>query len=701
MITRFINKRAVIFCIIIIVIIARTISSIYTFNFKYKGYKNNNINVKVLNVYKMEEERIIYKVKYNTDTFLLYLKDVENVHEYGDVLRINATFYDIQTNGNPYEFNYRRYLNSNGIISTIYANNAKVIKREKDFLTIVHYVRKIINKKIDNNFESTKANLLKSFLYGDDLYLDKDIKELFTNIGLGHILCVSGAHVFFLLEAFENITKARKSKVNRILILVIFYIISLFKISLLRAIIMNILSMYNRYKNVYKRYIISAIIVYIINPYYVFNIGVIFSFLSILGIIIFNSQINSFLKIKLGHKVFNQIINSVSMTISAQLLIIPFEIYAFGKITLMSIISNFIFSVCINILMKLSFSLLFLIFVPYITIILFNCLDLILNFMLFSARLLERINYLDIHLPRFNWIMYILYYLLVILIIFSDKIWVYFWDKRKIIKKGVRILKILCCGIIIFEIIYIKYFEVYVIFFNVGQGNMALVHCYTKNIIVDIGSTQENIAYNIMSSFLKAKDIKSIDLLLVTHIHSDHINGVKKLAEDENISVKRIGLSRPCTENDEYKDIIDTKVAKVYLNEEDKIKVGNISIQVLSPPLNTVIQDEDMLNANSTVYFIQNANKRYLFMGDATQKAEKIILEKYYEILEKVDVLQVSHHGSSTSSYEPFISKFNKCVCVISSKKSVYGHPSQIVLDTLNKYNLKIKITQKDNAVIF
>ena len=109
-----------------------------------------------------------------------------------------------------------------------------------------------------------------------------------------------------------------------------------------------------------------------------------------------------------------------------------------------------------------------------------------------------------------------------------------------------------------------------------------------------------------------------------------------------------------------------------------------------------------MLNANSTVYLVEKSKKKYLFMGDATKKTEKYILEKYEEKKEKINVIQLSHHGSSTSSYEPFISKLNnQCICVISSKKKVYGHPSELVLKLLNKYNLKYKITEKEGAVLF
>ena len=66
-----------------------------------------------------------------------------------------------------------------------------------------------------------------------------------------------------------------------------------------------------------------------------------------------------------------------------------------------------------------------------------------------------------------------------------------------------------------------------------------------------------------------------------------------------------------------------------------------------------------------------------------------------------MDVYQVSHHGSNTSSYEPLISKLQNAICIISSKKKVYGHPSISTLDILDKYKLKYKITEIEGAIIF
>ena len=64
-------------------------------------------------------------------------------------------------------------------------------------------------------------------------------------------------------------------------------------------------------------------------------------------------------------------------------------------------------------------------------------------------------------------------------------------------------------------------------------------------------------------------------------------------------------------------------------------------------------------------------------------------------------IYQIGHHGSNTSTSEKFISDINSCYAIISASKKVYGHPSEEVIELLEKYNFKIKITEKEGAIIF
>ncbi len=695
--------------IMFILLIIRTIYVIYLYNFKYDIWENKVISVDIIGVEKVSDNGISYNVRHNGDKFLLYIKD-KKIYNYGDRIKILCSNYENKVYNNPYEFNYSKYLNSNGFISRIYC--IKVLDKEsssKKCVDVIYNLREKISLKIEDKIKGRYANILKSLIYGDDTYLDEDIKEKFTNSGLGHILCVSGSHIVYLLFSFENITGSKKNSIISCILLIYFYVISLFNISLLRAIFMYFLKLVYKNSSFIKRWIITAIFILIINPYYIFNVGVIFSFLSVLSMYFFQSQVESKIYIALKakkRKLYRVIIENISMTISSQILIIPFQIYYFNKLPLISIISNIFIYFTLSILMIFGFYLFILIFIPLISDILIIVCKYLLYVFIFQIEILDKFSFFNIAFPKLSLPIFIIYFTLILIYLYGKKVILISWKNRHVLKKGIRYIKFFCIIYIVIWYIVITYFQRYIIFFNVGQGNMALIHSGTKNVIVDIGSTNKNTAGYIMYNFLKAKNITKIDLILLTHMHDDHINGIEYLTKN-NINIQRIGFSKTPTKTTEFNNlsylIKKDNIAKLDLNYLDKIEVGDIKIEVLNSYSDFKIEDNDIENANSTIYLIYFKNKKILFMGDSTKKTEQSVLKNVNSNkLQNIDILQVSHHGSKTSSYESFLSKIsNNTSAIISADKSVYGHPNDIVVELLKKYKFNIYLTEKNGAIVF
>ena len=229
---------------------------------------------------------------------------------------------------------------------------------------------------------------------------------------------------------------------------------------------------------------------------------------------------------------------------------------------------------------------------------------------------------------------------------------------------------------------------------------MAIIREDRKVIIVDIGSTQESLAGNILNNFLKAKAINKIDAIFLTHLHDDHINGIYDTTK--NIKINKVYYGIPKEGEDVLIDTLaKNNIPKENLNFLDEIKIGNISINVLSPPKNKTIISNDIINSNSLVLLVKTKNNKILFMGDATIETEEELLKNkdIVENIKDIDVIQIGHHGSKTSTSDNFISNINSCIAIISARKEKFGHPNKEVLDILNKYNFKIKITQNDGAI--
>ena len=96
--------------------------------------------------------------------------------------------------------------------------------------------------------------------------------------------------------------------------------------------------------------------------------------------------------------------------------------------------------------------------------------------------------------------------------------------------------------------------------------------------------------------------------------------------------------------------------------------------------MNTKVYDNE--DDNSSVIYLKFNNYKFLFMGDAGEKRENDILEKYD--LKNIDFLKIGHHGSNTSSSKEFISKVKPKYSLISvGKNNRYGYPKEEVLNTL------------------
>ncbi len=710
----------------ILIFILSLLKNIYVFNYKYETTQTKNrMNCMVINIHKVEDEKISYLVEYNSNKFILniyndkYNDDKQNLsiysnYSYGDILTFRGNITISKKLDNPYEFNYKKYLNSNNIVAQITTYKVEKIGTKKGniLMKFSYYIKERIEETIDKNLNKTEASLFKSMLYGNDIYLAENIASNFKNIGISHMLAVSGLHLMYILKILNIFLKNFSKKtivLSNFVFIIIFCIISSMSISVIRASIMSLISISLKNKiSSYKKLSIAFIVIVSFNPYSIFNVGFQMSFLATLGIISFYDLVYSFFIIKLKiSKKLNYILELLSLSISANIVLFPLQIYYFNKFELISFISNIILSPFISFEFLIGFTSLFFIFIPFLSNIFITSNIIILKIIILLSKFIEKINYFTILIPKINYFEIFLIYSTLLLQSTKKFIPALFNKKQKfIVRKIITLVTLFTFLYSISMYIYRIYFEEYTYFFNVEQGNMAIIRTSRKIIIIDIGSTNSKLAYNILKSFLNAKAINTIDAIAITHMHEDHVNGIYDISKDFNIKsvIYNIPLTTEKGEYEKFSKLLDEKnISKIQISQNDYINIGKIKIDVLMPIYNKVIISKDMLNSNSTIYLIQNKNKNYLFMGDATIETEKELLKNLNNnqrnILKNLDVIQIGHHGSKTSTSEYFISNLRSCTAIISSKKEKYGHPNKQTLDILNKYGFDIKITENLGAI--
>lgn len=230
---------------------------------------------------------------------------------------------------------------------------------------------------------------------------------------------------------------------------------------------------------------------------------------------------------------------------------------------------------------------------------------------------------------------------------------------------------------------------------DVGQGDCSLIACDGHYMIIDGGPDW---AGTRVQKYLQSEGIQKLDYLVGTHFDADHIGGLDVVAYKFDCDMVLIPEYDKNTKTYEHlKSVIKDKALKVkHPLQNDKFSLGSAEITVLSPQDLHYEDDNDY----SIVIMISYDGKRFLFTGDASEEAEKQMLDGGYDL--QADVLKVAHHGSMYSSSSTFLEAISPRYAVIScGKENDYGHPHKAVLDRLQKCGAEVYRTDQMGNIIF
>ncbi|MCX6721772.1 MAG: ComEC/Rec2 family competence protein [Candidatus Staskawiczbacteria bacterium] len=241
-------------------------------------------------------------------------------------------------------------------------------------------------------------------------------------------------------------------------------------------------------------------------------------------------------------------------------------------------------------------------------------------------------------------------------------------------------------------------------FLNVGQGDSAFVQTPENyKILIDGGPNSSMLGK--LSSLMPFWD-KEIDLVILTHPESDHMQGFLDLLENYKADyILWSGVKKTALEYDKWINILEKQKklgAKIIIAKAgQEIKAGNILIDVLFPLKSMEGQDmKDTSNDSCVVNKIIYGKESFLFTGDIDSKAEAGLVNSGENILS--NVLKVSHHGSKYSTSDLFLENVKPKVAVISvGKDNSYGQPTPEVLQRLEKFGIKVFRTDVNGDVKF
>jgi competence protein ComEC len=273
----------------------------------------------------------------------------------GDILLIKCTPVEISSRGNPYEFDYKSFMESKGIRYYCYTSIKNILSHKVPSHKKLKYKALIIRERIIKMFrergvKGERLALVSAITLGQKNLLDPEAKQIFINAGVMHIMAVSGLHVVILSLFILNVLFFLKRRYNffRILITILllwaFAFVTGLSPSVLRATLMFTFiqagNLMNRKVNGINSVLASAFFLIILQPSVITDAGFLLSYAAVIYIIGFYNDL--YLKIHFHGWLQDKLWQSVAVTLIAQAGTLPLTIMLFNRFPVYFILTNVI-----------------------------------------------------------------------------------------------------------------------------------------------------------------------------------------------------------------------------------------------------------------------------------------------------------------------------------------------------------------------
>lgn len=608
----------------------------------------------------------------------------------GDLIKVSTKLQKPNENTNPYLFNYRKYLLTNKIhyTATISDNNITYLSHSFSLFEVTKdNFRNLVQTRFDDYLDENSSSIMKGIILGGGAYLEENEYSKYKDIGLAHILAVSGLHMgiisSFILFIFAKSGIKRNISIPITMVILFFYSYLIgFPPATFRALVMFSLiylgKLILRPIDFLNIIFSSMFISLLYNPMWIHSTGFLLSYGAIISIGILGPKIKD-----MFYPYKNKIIGSLSTTIAVSIGILPIQVYNFNAFPIYSFISNIIIIPVVTINVILGF--LFIIFKPVGFI-----LNVTLGIQTFLVDLFHLLPYKTIGIGVFSISQLLIYFALII-------IW---YNFSSLISLSINLKRVLVYSLLFLSIMgalnYEKDHTYRVHFIDVGQGDSVLIQG-SHNILIDGGGSlfgSFDVGRNITLPYLEKHGIRNLDLVILTHDHEDHYKGLIPVMEKLNISTLVVNKENL---NDEILSAIKrSKTPYIVGNSNMEIEYTNLSLDFLWPYPGENYRINE--NNNSLVSLVKIHDSTLLFTGDIERDAEdRLVRDK----IGSVNILKVAHHGSSTSSIDRFIQMITPADSIISvGRNNSFGHPSIKTLNTLNSIGSNIYRTDEMGRVL-
>lgn len=650
----------------------------------------------------------------------------------GNRIEAAGTVIKLSKPSNPGQFNEYIYYKSENIDYKAYADSIIITDTQaSEFRVLLQKVRDSLLITYKRLLQDKEAGTLTAIVLGDRYILSEDIKALYQESGISHILAISGLHVTLIgISIYKLLKKVKAGLIPAAIIsasiMVLYGIMTGLSVSTHRAIVMFIVMMLahllGRTYDLLSALSLTALIILLQNPLQIFQAGFLFSFGAVYGIAVLYPVIKKLLGFR--HALWDMV--AVSFTVQAVTL--PVLLACFYQFPLYGLIINLIVIPLMSALMLSALS------AGIIGLLSLRLGIFLIGGANYILKLYEAICMLNAKLPKSLITTgkpaagrIILYYILIILFI---------WGASKYKKKRMALIPL---AAIVLLLLPVHKTGLKVTIPDMGQGEAIIINTDKgSTFLIDGGSSDNKKAGTyLLEPYLLSTGIDCVDYAIITHPDEDHISGLMELLSGHKITIHNLvlpdvfsgaGLTAATSDKmgrEDYEELeklaytLGTKI--LYIDEGDTITEGKLMLTCLFPAKGLYYNSA---NAYSTVLSLSYGEFDMLLTGDLTSMGEEYILRKYFateqigydstdtnihavdslsgirEMSDGYDILKVAHHGSKYSTSEEFLKIVKPKLSVIScGKNNRYGHPNRELLERLDDIGSSVAITYESGAI--
>lgn len=562
--------------------------------------------------------------------------------------------------------------------------------------------RKTLTDGLYRTFPAGTAPLAVALTTGDESGLEDGVYSDLQRVGIAHVVAVSGLHVSFLCGVALRIfgKHRRRTALIALCMMALFAAMTGGAPSVVRAAFMQgmvlLAPVLGREEDKPTSLALALFLLLLWNPYSAAGLGLQLSFASVAGICVISAPLyrrwTGWLPRAKGVRgalcrVWRWGAASLATTAGALVFTTPITALSFGTFSLIAPVANLacLWAVAITFSGAMLTGCVAL-WSPAVAGVLGAVFDLPGRFVLECAEILARLPLASVSLDGVFLPVWLgaVYLLLALGVLWRR-------EKSSMVLPACAGVCTLCAALLC-TAVPLSQSGLTVTVLDVGQGQSVALTTPRSTVLVDCGGTSWTDPGDVAANYLQTRGRSRVDVLILTHFHSDHANGVKELLRRMEVGL----LIAPDVEEAD-REVLDLASSAgtqlLLLKENAQITLDGVDLTVYAP-LGAGDTNEEGLSVLCT-----RGSFDVLLTGDMDQTTEGRLIK--YGDLPEVELLVAGHHGSARATSQALLDAIQPDYAAISVGYNTYGHPAWETLERLKESGCAIYTTRELGHITF